>query len=150
MGIGIKIKNILEQKGMTIKELSEKTGISINTLYGITKRDSKNVSQDTIKKIAQALEVNSLELLDIEKIIALAEKAKDSGDIDSAEMLLNIGEHVYRKQYNSKSRLLIAFDFLNETGQEKAIQYVEDLSKISEYVSNEYIDLLKANNPSDT
>ena len=63
MGAGENIKRLLSKKGMTIKGLSEITGISLNTLYSITKRDSKNVRSDNLQKIADALGVPVDELL---------------------------------------------------------------------------------------
>lgn len=63
MGFGIQLKKILKQKGITIKELSEMTGISINTLYSITKRDTKIPEQSIIDKISSALQIEEDELL---------------------------------------------------------------------------------------
>lgn len=63
MGVGARIKKLLKQNGMTIKELSKKTEIPINTLYSITKRDEQNVRSDNLKKIASALGVSINDLL---------------------------------------------------------------------------------------
>ncbi len=52
MGLGITIKNLLKTHGKTIKELSEATGISVNTLYSITKRDGITASAEILNKIA--------------------------------------------------------------------------------------------------
>lgn len=57
MGVGARIKEILREKEKTILWLSEKSGVSKNTLYAITKRDTITVRGDNIKKIAEALEV---------------------------------------------------------------------------------------------
>lgn len=57
MGMGQTLKRILHDKNMTIKQLSEVTGISTNTLYSITKRDTVNVRTEIIEKIAKALDV---------------------------------------------------------------------------------------------
>ncbi len=72
MGLGIILKDILADKNMSIKELSKITGIPLNTLYSITKRDTINVRQDTIEKISKALDVPTEKLIqmlrqDIEK-----------------------------------------------------------------------------------
>jgi len=55
MGIGVRLKNILKEKDITIKELSLKADIPSNTLYSITKRDNQNVRSDILQKIATAL-----------------------------------------------------------------------------------------------
>ncbi len=58
MGVGEQLKKILQEQNITIKQLSEKTGIPVNTLYSITKRKSKRVREDIVKKIATALGVS--------------------------------------------------------------------------------------------
>lgn len=57
MGFGTRIKELIKKKNITIKELSERTNIPVNTLYSITARDSNNAKMDTISKIASALGV---------------------------------------------------------------------------------------------
>lgn len=56
MGTGLILKRILREKGMTIKSLAQKSGISVNTLYSITKRDSKNIDPILLEKIANTLD----------------------------------------------------------------------------------------------
>lgn len=63
MGVGFRIKKILRNKHMTIKELAEKSSISLNTLYSITKRDSEKVDAIILQRIANALEVPTQVLL---------------------------------------------------------------------------------------
>lgn len=63
MGIGLRIKKILRNRHMTIKELSEKSTVSLNTLYSITKRDSERVDSIILQRIALALEVPTSVLL---------------------------------------------------------------------------------------
>lgn len=56
MGVGDNLKAILKQKRMTIKCLSEKSGIPVNTLYSITKRNA-GIDEKTAKKIADTLSI---------------------------------------------------------------------------------------------
>lgn len=63
MGFGNRLKEILKKKGITIKQLSEMTNISVNTLYSITKRDTNMPDSEIIDKIANALEIDKQELL---------------------------------------------------------------------------------------
>ena len=62
MGFGNKLKEVLKKKGITIKELSELSGISINTLYSITKRDTQIPDREIVDKIVAALNINKSEL----------------------------------------------------------------------------------------
>ena len=71
LGVGIKLKEILRDKGITIKQLSIDSGISLNTLYSITKRDSERVDPVILNSIAKALDVPVSALLsEAEKISA--------------------------------------------------------------------------------
>lgn len=63
MGVSIRLKGLLRDNGMTIKSLAEKTGISVNTLYSITKRDSQRVDPVLLEKIATTLDCSTDYLL---------------------------------------------------------------------------------------
>lgn len=84
MGFGVLLKDLLAQRNLTIKDLSEMTGISINTLYSITKNDSVNVRSDTLKKISVALNIP------MEKIIQMLEQEvqKNQVEIEKGKQLL--------------------------------------------------------------
>lgn len=56
MGYGANLKKILDDKGMTIKDLSRKTGIAATTLYSIVQRDT-SVRYDSAIKIAGILDI---------------------------------------------------------------------------------------------
>ena len=56
MGYGANLKKILDEKEMTIKELSRKTGIAPTTLYSIVQRDA-SVRFDSAIKIAGVLDI---------------------------------------------------------------------------------------------
>ena len=56
MGYGTNLKKILDEKGLTIKELSRKTGIAATTLYSIVQRDT-SVRYDSAIKIASVLDI---------------------------------------------------------------------------------------------
>lgn len=58
MGIGNNIKIITGFKGMTLVELSKKSGVSLNTIHSLTRDDLDNATLRTIDKLAAALEVN--------------------------------------------------------------------------------------------
>ena len=58
MGIGKNIKIITGFKGMTLVELSKKSGVPINTIYTLTREDPDNATLRTIDRLAAALEVN--------------------------------------------------------------------------------------------
>lgn len=57
----LRIKSILKQKGMTAKELAEKTGIS-QTMLSYVMSGTTQPSVKTLEKIAQAMGVHISEL----------------------------------------------------------------------------------------
>lgn len=63
MGIGNNIKIITGFKGITLLELSKKSGVPINTIYTLTREDPDSATLRTIDKLAAALEVNRDSLL---------------------------------------------------------------------------------------
>lgn len=71
MGFGMNLKRILKEKGLTIKELSEISDVSINTLYSITKRDTEMPTSEIIYKISKALDVETSDLVSYEETIHL-------------------------------------------------------------------------------
>lgn len=68
MGIGTNMKRLLVLKKMTIKELSEKSGIPLNTLYSLTRRDSNTTRSDYLRAIANALNVGIEELVSTQAV----------------------------------------------------------------------------------
>lgn len=62
MGIGKNIKTITKNKGITLLELSKKSGVPINTIYTLTREDPDNATMRTIDRLAEALGVDSKKL----------------------------------------------------------------------------------------
>lgn len=114
MGVGAKIKALLSERNMTIKELSEKTGISINTLYSITKRDSSNVRLSTLEAIAKALDVKPEALMTFKQFEAKC---------DQAFAALQQQENELRKN------LIALSNMLNVFGLSAVIEDILDLLK---------------------
>lgn len=64
MGYSLIIKKLLRDKKMTIKELADKTGVSVHTLYSIIKRDSDRISPSIFEKIDSVLDIRNIETFD--------------------------------------------------------------------------------------
>jgi transcriptional regulator with XRE-family HTH domain len=62
MGFGIELKRLLKVNKKTVAWLAEKTGIPVNSLYTMIKRDS-NPKVESLFSIASALDVHVDELL---------------------------------------------------------------------------------------
>ena len=56
MGYGKNLKSILDEKGMTVKELAKNAGIAPTTLYSIIQRDT-SIRFDTALRISNILDI---------------------------------------------------------------------------------------------
>lgn len=54
--IGSTLKQLLEERGTNVNELSRKTGIPAQTLYSVIRRDSMKIDFDVLLRICEALE----------------------------------------------------------------------------------------------
>ena len=157
MGLGLKLKELLKEWNMTIKELSALSGVSLNTLYSITKRDNNLARYDIIEKLARALEVFPGDLIPDEKLLNSAkfehfydsikklsndEKQKEIVkffDNYAAEESLYIEKNenhpddLLKRMNAYREKIYVILSQLNDSGQKKALEQMELLTKIPEY-----------------
>ena len=156
MALGTNLKEILKQRNMSIKDLSKKTGISLNTLYSITKRDGRMARFDIIKKICETLEVTESELLGFDvkpedyetenkrqnlRVYEVHRNSDERNGLittkgtpqDLVRLFSGFDKIVENTIDSLRYEYLSNFDKLNDKGKEKAIEQVELLTKIPEY-----------------
>ena len=131
MGVGLRLKEVLRDRKISIKQLSELTNVSLNTLYSITKRDSENVDPIILQKIATALSISPTYLIGYDQKIVNPQSYTD-------DELLEIKAgawQAYTDSFSEKEKhpLLTAFSKLNNLGQQKAVERVEELTEIPKY-----------------
>lgn len=114
--IKFNLKKMMKEKKTTLKELSSKTGLSINTLSLLSTGKSKGVQFDTLERIIDVLECkiedliilddgyNTLEILEVELIPK-----------DDFFLLINDDENMYLKctylnEDREKKKLLLTFN----------------------------------------
>lgn len=157
MGMGQVLKQLLNDQNMTIKELSEITGISKNTLYAITKRDSLHVRTETIEKISKALGVPVAKLLDwnsegkmseIDRIAYQTARSRDipieiqNAPVYTDEVIDRLVSAIHKDNpslYRTApdSLLMQHYNALNPTGKAEAVKRVEELTHIEKYTTKE-------------
>ena len=124
MGAGARLKAVLQEKGITIKQLADKTGISVNTLYSITKRDSERISFDIALRIADILKVD----------INWLRNGYTLEERDQAMKHYVARRFAEAESWKTwKDKLDMAFNTLNQEGQQKAVERVEELAEIPKY-----------------
>ena len=144
MSIGEDIKRIRIEKKMTQQELGQKLGGISQQQIGRWESNKANPKIETIQKIASALKVPVEDLL-ISYSSELAKKGLDAVNMNNTA-IANIAatgvlaEKEMRSALESNGYvlpedkpLLQHYHELNETGQAKAIEQVELLTKIPEY-----------------
>lgn len=107
MAIGKRIQEIAKEQGLSLKELATRAEVPYTTLYSMVKRDSNKTDYDTLHRLAHALNVAMWTL----------------GNFDT----------IVTEKPEGEERLLYAFDQLNESGQAKAVERVEELTEIPKY-----------------
>lgn len=155
MGVGLRLKGILRLKKMTIKQLAEKSGISVNTLYSITKRDSSRVDRLLLQQIAKALDISVYQLLGESKIDGAEKDLSDSLDLGllaihlhkeydlPTETALKVVDDCreafsifFRKGIEVEMEPIL--DDLNDRGKQVALERVRELAEIPQYQSEIY------------
>lgn len=151
MGVGSRIEMLCADKGLSIRQLSLKSGVPYSTLYSAIKRDSNGIDTDTLKKIAAALGVSWYELLSDnpeEQADMINERIDDvisslNGQIGRvsppqrnpkrAAIMLNFIEETF----DTKKALLSCYNQLNDEGQKIAVERIRELTEIPRYRRNE-------------
>ena len=115
MTTGQLIKAARKKAGMTQKELGAKLGVAYQTLAQ-WENDLRNPKLDTLQRIASALGVPVQDLI------------SDWEAVDKEEF-----KRVFKYGEGIKDRIDAALDRLNDEGQEKAAERVEELTEIPKY-----------------
>lgn len=149
MGVGLRLKKILKEKEMTIKELSQLSNIPINTLYSITKRDSQRVDNVLLQKIADTLDIPVTKLQYDGVINFSVRDLKNPEDMSPDEFKKYMNEdfpaamdrarnrmaEVYGKlvEIKGEEMILQSFAVLNKAGRIEAIKRTHELTQLEEY-----------------
>lgn len=114
MGIGYKLKQLIDKRKTNINALANRANVKPSTLYSIIDRDNTKVDINSLISVAKVLGVPVEYFSDNYEDLAL----EDSLLMEDEKSLLSD----YRK--------------LNPVGQGKATEYVHDLTENSKYTDN--------------
>ena len=139
MGYGQNLKNILDEKGMTVKELAKKVGIAPTTLYSIIQRDTA-VRFDTALKISHILNIpiNSI----------CKDNPYEPGETlpmllsDNEKLMINLQKKAYfsdrtikliknfdYKEFSTIDQLIADFFVLNDTARSDLFEYIKIMKR---------------------
>ena len=147
MGFSENLKRIRIENGLSQQELAKRAGVSQTAIYQWEK-GSRTPKIDAIAKLADALNVQPVNLFmikeDGEDIRDLNVSGMTGNDI---EKYLNVILPEYMEEcrkerelyasIDNKNAMSEKMDLLNKTGQERALEQVELLTKIPEYRKDE-------------
>lgn len=148
MAIGSKLKEILEERGITIKDFANQIGVPPTTLYSFINRDSKNAKMDLIIKICTALKIDVSDLLTFtEEINGETIEFTDITFLDSEyQVNLLLQELIKKKKIslqnsnkNAEEELRIKNDYLlNYFNSEQPFsdEEMEDIKRYAEFVKS--------------
>lgn len=143
MGIGERIGQIAKMKKISLKELSRQIDMPYTTLYHMVSRDSK-VDFDTACKVANALGVRVPDLypegMQAEPILNWMESKGIPIVVGPGEAYWNSVKEYKERQEKSaqqkddrETKLLEYFRKLNNTGQDVALERVQELTQLNKY-----------------
>ncbi|TCS77099.1 helix-turn-helix protein [Muricomes intestini] len=130
MNTGERIKQARKQAKLSQGQLGKRVGISQQQIAQYENR-VRNPKIETLKKIANALNVTPAEFLE-DELFDATDFPDESGELSLMDKKLE-GILNDEKDGMGIDMIKIYFDMLNKKGQLKAIEQVELLSRIPEY-----------------
>lgn len=128
MALGKRIKELIQSQGMSVKELSDISGVNYGALSSLIRRDSTSTNTENLNRIASALNVQVSELTGINpNVQAILDENPGIEKIDP-EVVKLLHDNLYTWQ---NEQLYELFNKLNPAGKNYALQIIELLLKLS-------------------
>lgn len=140
------IDKLLAEKHMSRRKLAELAGISVNTLSAAFRRKTKNISIDSVMRIADVLQVNWWELMGYEDYgggVYGVEASPDQDIYKKVKGALNrnlhdrindsFGLQVIEGTLPDYLQIRELMDNLNPEGREEAVKRISELTELPRY-----------------
>ena len=114
MGVGSRIDDICKKKNISLRKLSMAADVPYSTLYSAVKRDSSGIDVETLRKVANVLDVAWYELI--------SENRNEQVNVISTQ---------YSKERLEK--IIKDYGKLSDDGQQVAVERVHELTEIPRY-----------------
>lgn len=135
MNIGKKMKEVRKRNCLTQEQLANKVGISLMSIRRYEK-DERSPNMKTLKKIAAALDVPISDLIEGDAAATMQASQAILNDFTSNPQnwhKAEPGELTELVNAQREERLKKAYYSMNEAGQEKAVERVEELTEVPKY-----------------
>ncbi len=137
--IGEQIKKIRKEKGLSQKDLGEMLGVS-QQMVGQYESPNANLQQDTITKIANALNVPESELIGFDFKLYEEQREELNKDNDVRHhLLIYYYDRLERTGRDSLMEILVNLLILNSFGQKEAVKRVEELTEFPQYIKSGHL-----------
>ncbi len=142
MAIGKNLKYICKMRGMTLKELSENSGVPMGTIYSITQRDPDGINSETMNSLCVALGVSSDSiiygnLLGIYEGYGIPRKEKKAINNNGLGALLDLDG--YALTFSENGIFLIYPGGKKYISPEVSEKLTSECSKVVRYVLNDFL-----------
>lgn len=141
MALGTKLKDILTERGITVKDFANQIGVPPTTLYSFIKRDSEDVKLELITKICNGLGIKVTDFLKtLDYIDGKPATVFDLTNFDENE-ITKISDKIKNEIDNEP--ITIAAHFDGEEFTEEEMQKINEFANfvISQRKQHDYIDL---------
>lgn len=118
------IKMLRIQSGLTQEELGQKVGVQKSAVRKWEKGEVENIKRSVIQEMAKIFNVNPCYLMGWE------DNFNPNGKLAKEVSLI---EEIQMQFENDAVQLLQLYTELNETGKQKALESISDLSEIDRY-----------------
>ena len=126
LDISDRIDKLLKERGISRRKLAILAEVPPSSFQSAMERGG-NMTTEMLQKIAHALGVSAGYLMGWEEL-----DSNTWGKEASDEAYIKLAENI-EKFHGAKAKMNTAFDRLNEAGQQKAVERVEELAEIPKY-----------------
>ena len=131
MALGTKLKDILTERGITVKDFANQIGVPPTTLYSFIKRDSEDVKLELITKICNGLGIKVTDFLKtLDYIDGKPATVFDLTNFDETE-ITKINDKIKSELDNEPQTIAAHFD-----GDEYTEEELEAIREFAEFVKS--------------
>lgn len=132
MALGTKLKDILTERGITVKDFANQIGVPPTTLYSFIKRDSEDVKLEFITKICNGLGIKVTDFLKtLDYIDGKPASVFDVTNFDETE-ITKISDKIKSEIDNKPTTLAAHFD-----GDEYTEEELEEIKRFAKFVKSQ-------------
>lgn len=143
MNLGSRLKQILDERGLTVTQFSKEAGVPAQTLYALINRDSNKADMDILIKILTALDMDFFAFMGADAPAgAVSGAAASSAPVSSAKerVVEKVVEKVVVKEVPAAAPDGKAAVYINSNTYDKIVELAADEGVTDEAVQTQVIE----------